>query len=78
MIGSILRRGIKRAKCRPSDVEQTTYCVVGPLVLTMLWQHSLGPRTERKLDPRQISRTRLALSFHGLFAPDNSGPRRLT
>jgi hypothetical protein len=42
------------------------YCVLGPLLLTALWQHSLGPLDTRPLDVHAVCRAHLDLLLHGL------------
>jgi AcrR family transcriptional regulator len=74
LIGSILRRGIERGEFRPVDVEHATYSVIGPLLFTALWQHSLGPHADRPLDVPRVCRTHLDLILHGLRAPESPAP----
>ena len=66
LVASVLRRGIAGGEFRPVDVEHTVYCVLGPLLLTALWQHSLGPLDDQPLDVRAVCRAHLDLLLHGL------------
>jgi AcrR family transcriptional regulator len=66
LIASILRRGIANGEFRPVDVEHVVYCVLGPLLFTVLWQHSLGPHDNRPLDVQAVCRAHLDLMLHGL------------
>src|SRR5438552_4724066 len=43
LIASVIRRGIARGEFLPVDVDQVVYCVIWPVILSVLWQHSLGP-----------------------------------
>src|SRR5262249_56011284 len=43
LLRSILRRGVEAGEFRPIDVEHTTYCVIGPLLFSVLWKHSFEP-----------------------------------
>jgi AcrR family transcriptional regulator len=73
LVASILRQGIARGEFRPVDVEHVAYCVIGPLVFSLLWQHSLGPHDDRPLDVQAVSRAHLDLILHGLrVAPPTS------
>ena len=66
LIASILHRGIASGEFRPVDVEHVVYCVLGPLLFTVLWQHSLGPHDDRQLDVQAVCRAHLDLMLHGL------------
>jgi AcrR family transcriptional regulator len=68
LIASLLRRGIADGEFRPVDVDHLVYCVVGPLLLTVLWKHSLGPHDDRPLDAEAVCRAHLDLILHGLQA----------
>ena len=73
LIASVVRRGIARGEFRPVDVDHVVYCVIGPLILSVLWQHSLGPHDDRPLDVQAVCRAHLDLVVHGLrFAPQSS------
>jgi AcrR family transcriptional regulator len=69
LIASLLRRGIAAGEFRPVDVDHVVYCVVGPLLLMVLWKHSLGPHDDRPLDAEAVCRAHLDLILHGLQAP---------
>jgi AcrR family transcriptional regulator len=66
LVASVLRRGIAGGEFRPVDVEHMVYCVLGPLLFTVLWQHSLGPHDDRPLDVHAVCRAHLDLLLHGL------------
>jgi AcrR family transcriptional regulator len=66
LIGSVIRRGIDRGEFRPVDVDHVVYCVIGPLIFSVLWQHSLGPHDDRPLDVQAVCRAHLDLVLHGL------------
>jgi AcrR family transcriptional regulator len=73
LIASVLRRGIAAGEFRPVDVDHVVYCVMGPLILSVLWQHSLGPHDDRPLDVQAVCRAHLDLVLHGLqVAPSSS------
>ncbi len=62
----VLQSGIARGEFRPMDVENTVRCIVAPLVLGMLWQHSFAPHEERPLDVVGLRDALLQLLSHGL------------
>jgi AcrR family transcriptional regulator len=66
LVAAVLRRGIAAGEFRPMDVEHVVYCVIGPLLFTVLWQHSLGPHDDRPLDAQAVCRAHLDLLLHGL------------
>jgi AcrR family transcriptional regulator len=72
LIASVLRRGIAGGEFRPVDVDHVVHSVVGPLLLTALWKHSLGPHDDRPLDVQAVVRAHLDLVLHGLRAPTPS------
>ena len=74
LIAAILRRGVEQGEFRPIDVQHSVYCVIGPLLFTALWKHSLGPHDDRPLDAPAVLRAHLDLLLHGLKAktPPNS------
>lgn len=62
----LLKKGIKRGEFRPMDVESTVHCIVAPLILGMLWQHSFEPHEVRPLDPVALRDALLKLLSRGL------------
>lgn len=71
LIASILRRGVESGEFRSCvDVDQAVTCVIGPLLIALLWRHSFEPVSERRLDSAQLLRTHLDLLLHGLHAGD--------
>jgi AcrR family transcriptional regulator len=73
LIAAVLRRGIASGEFRPVDVDHVVFSIVGPLLLTALWKHSLGPPDDRPLDVGAVCRAHLDLVLHGLrLAPTSS------
>jgi AcrR family transcriptional regulator len=68
LITAILRRGIASGEFRPVDVDHVVYCIIGPLVFSVLWQHSLGPHDDKPLDVEAVCRAHVDLLLHGLKA----------
>jgi AcrR family transcriptional regulator len=73
LVASVLRRGIASGELRPVDVDHVVYCIIGPLLFSVLWQHSLGPYDDRPLDVQAVCRAHLDLVLNGLrVAPVSS------
>ena len=69
LIRGLLRRGIERGEFRNVDVDQVFYCVVAPLLVTMLWRHSLAPYDKDGPDLPALCRAHVDLLLHGLLKP---------
>ena len=76
LLRSILRRGVESGEFRPVDVEHTAFCVVGPLLLSVLWKHSLGPHADHPLDIAALGRAHLDALLNGLRRPKRPTTRR--
>jgi AcrR family transcriptional regulator len=66
LLTTIIARGIERGEFRPVDMDHVFYCVVGPVLLTMLWKHSFEPYDGKRLDAQALCRAHLDLLLHGL------------
>ncbi len=64
----MLRRQVRAGNFRKIDVNHAAYCVIGPLLLAMLWQHSLGPVAKRPLNVAALIRAHHDLLLNGLLA----------
>ena len=67
LLTTIIARGIERGEFRPVDMDHVFYCVVGPVLLTMLWKHSFEPYDGKRLDAQALCRAHLDLLLHGLL-----------
>ncbi|RFB78013.1 TetR/AcrR family transcriptional regulator [Methylovirgula sp. 4M-Z18] len=72
----VLQSGMQSGEFRTMDVERTIDCIVGPMLLTMLWQHSFYPVTGQAIDANALCRTLLDILAHGL-APGEPMPQSL-
>jgi AcrR family transcriptional regulator len=70
LVRGLLRRGIERGEFRNVDVDQVFYCVVAPLLVTMLWRHSLAPYDKDGPDLPALCRAHVDLLLHGLLKPE--------
>lgn len=66
-VSSILRKGIERGEFRDFDVDNTTRCIVWPMLMSNLWQQSLGPYAETALDPVAFRKTLYDVLLRGLM-----------
>jgi AcrR family transcriptional regulator len=64
----VLRLGVDRGEFRaPDDLDNAVRCICAPLLLAMLWRHSLGRHEEvDHFDPEAICETQLKLLLDGL------------
>lgn len=62
----VLRAGIERGEFRAVDIDLAVRCIVAPLLMAMLWRHSLGRHDPERLDPRALCRVHLRLLLDGL------------
>jgi AcrR family transcriptional regulator len=71
LVAGILQRGVARGEFRAGlDVDHAVFCVIAPVLLAMVWKHSLGPHDDRPLDAAALCRTHLDLLRHGLLEHD--------
>jgi AcrR family transcriptional regulator len=66
-ITAAVRRGVARGEFRRVDLDHIFFCVMGPVLLTALWQHSLGLYDTKGLNPRALCRAHVDLLLRGLL-----------
>jgi len=66
LFARLLKSGVGRGEFRAMDIDNTPMCIVAPLILAMVWQHSFQPYDHRPIDPAALSRALLQLLAHGL------------
>jgi AcrR family transcriptional regulator len=69
LLERILQRGVERGEFRPVDAETILPSFIGPVLLMLLWRHSIGRHAERQFDPEAVLATQLDILLRGL-APD--------
>jgi AcrR family transcriptional regulator len=69
LIRGVLARGIERGEFRPIDLDGALPLFSAPMMLLLLWKHSLGRHTDIQFDPRLVVATHLDVLLRGL-APD--------
>lgn len=68
LLEGILRRGVERGEFRPVDAAHILPSFIGPVLLMLLWRHSIGRHAERQFDPAAVLETQLELLLRGLAA----------
>ncbi|HEY3848612.1 MAG TPA: TetR/AcrR family transcriptional regulator [Acetobacteraceae bacterium] len=68
LIRSVLARGIERGEFRPIDLDGALPLFSAPLLLLVLWKHSLGRHTDIQFNPRAVVATHLDVLLRGLAA----------
>jgi AcrR family transcriptional regulator len=68
LIRGILARGIERGEFRPINLDGALPLFSAPLLLLLLWKHSLGRHTSIQFDPRVVVATHLDVLLRGLAA----------
>ena len=66
LLRRVLQLGIARGEFRALELDDTVRCVVAPLLMAMLWRHSLGRHELAGFDPDALCQTHLQLLLNGL------------
>ncbi len=72
LIASIVKRGIARGEFRKVDLDHVAYCVMAPVLLSVLWRHSLAPFDPGGLDPQALCALHVDLLLRGLTAREGA------
>ncbi|RSZ55398.1 TetR/AcrR family transcriptional regulator [Massilia atriviolacea] len=67
MISGLLERAVERGEFRPLDVFLTTQTLIAPVLMLMLWKHSVGPCEMSELDPVAFIDSFLTMTLSGLL-----------
>jgi AcrR family transcriptional regulator len=68
LIRGVLAQGIERGEFRPVDLDSALPLFSAPLLLLLLWKHSLGRHTDIQFDARAVIATHLDVLLRGLAA----------
>ncbi|MBI3096148.1 MAG: TetR/AcrR family transcriptional regulator [Rhodocyclales bacterium] len=74
----VLQRGIAAGEFRAVDVETAIDVIFAPVLMMLIWRHSLGACCGVAHDPQVYLGTHLDLALCGLMAPVASNKRRTT
>jgi AcrR family transcriptional regulator len=72
LIRSVLDRGVRRGEFRPIDLDSAMLLFPAPLLLLLLWKHSLGRHADIRIDPRAVVATHLDVLLRGLAAEQSA------
>ena len=67
LLTAIIARGVERGEFRAVDRDYIFFSLMSPLLVAMLWKHSLEPYDGKRLDVQALFRTHLDLLQHGLL-----------
>jgi len=68
VVASIVRRGVARGDFRDVDPDLTARLIAAPLLLSMLWQHSLAAHSRQRVDPLAYLESHLDMLARSLAA----------
>jgi AcrR family transcriptional regulator len=68
LIRGVLARGIERGEFRSIDLDGALPLFSAPMLLLLLWKHSLGRHTDIHFNPRTVVATHLDILLRGLAA----------
>jgi AcrR family transcriptional regulator len=71
LIGRVLALGEAQGEFRPVDIDAVLPVIVGPILMMVLWQHSLGRHTDLQFQPARVIATHLDMLLRAL-APGDS------
>ncbi|MEY2633317.1 MAG: hypothetical protein RIR00_1971 [Pseudomonadota bacterium] len=71
LLGSALQRGMASGEFRTLNIDQCIDLTIAPLLMMVIWRHSLAPCGMAMGEPRELLRTHLDLLLHGLQSPEN-------
>ncbi len=69
LVRAVIQRGIDRGEFRPVDMDHILYCVIAPVLVAALWQHSFRPFDKDGMDPKALCRAHVDILLHGLLQP---------
>ena len=67
LLRGLVKRGVDAGEFRAVDADHVAYCIVAPLIFSVLWRHSFEPHDAKPLDVGALGQTHLDLLLHGLL-----------
>jgi AcrR family transcriptional regulator len=64
----ILQRGIESGEFKPAKAADLLPIFAGPVLLLLLWRHSIGPHSPAEFDTQAVLRTHIEMFLRGLSA----------
>lgn len=68
MLGAMLERGMARGEFRRLDIGVVTPLLVAPILMLMLWKHSVGPCDQSCLDPNAYIDAFVDMALNGIVS----------
>lgn len=76
LLRGLVKRGVETGEFRPVDADHVVYCIIAPLLFSLLWRHSFEPHDAKPLDVAALRTAHLDLLLHGLLrSEDPTKPR---
>lgn len=66
LVDRVLRRGVESGEFRPVPVTEFLPILIGPMLMMLLWKHSIGRHADVGFEPKAILATHVALLLRGL------------
>jgi AcrR family transcriptional regulator len=76
LLARVVRRGIERGEFREVDVEYTVRVAMAPVVMALIWKHSMVKCQIDRIDFDRQLNTLIDLVLHGLVLGSAKGSRR--
>lgn len=76
LLRRLLHRAVERGEFRAIDVDNAVFCIIGPVIMSMLWRHSFAQHDGHALDAEALYRTHLDLLTRGLLLPGRDAAER--
>lgn len=67
LLRRLLQHAIERGEFRAIDIDNAVFCIIGPVIMSMLWRHSFERHGSHALDAEALYRTHLDLLTRGLL-----------
>jgi AcrR family transcriptional regulator len=77
LLRRVLQLGIARGEFREVELDASVLCIFAPLLVAMMWRHSLGRHEPASFDLDALCETHLQLLLNGLRACRPGGDRRI-
>jgi AcrR family transcriptional regulator len=70
LFDTILRRGVERGEFRDIGADRLAPSFIGPILMMLLWRHSIGRHTELRFDHQAVLETHVEILLRGIAAED--------
>jgi AcrR family transcriptional regulator len=70
LFDTILRRGVERGEFRDIRADRLAPSFIGPILMMLLWRHSIGRHTDLRFDHGAVLETHVEILLRGLAAEE--------